>query len=313
MTSCAKKLRVQRLLCTICINSVVILMTSISFFIKVHSVQAQELVEKKEENPILDFSSIKDLLKRDQLQSVVQEKAAEALKEKKQRKKDKINAFNFPNTQDFWTFVSELWLVKNSDILKWERETPDFGIEIAFKEFLESIGKYGHKFKILVCHSKTIFHFALPAANNEHILVLSMDFIKNLDLSKLQISLLLYEDFLRSEANIFKNFILNEKITQMIGSNYYEKPFPKATFDAILPQYDRFVFENGFNFKQQFQITKTLFNSLASKPGYQKAYLEMIRKKDELVKTQLSFKMYPQVYPSPELQMNWLISKKETH
>ena len=154
-------------------------------------------------------------------------------------------------------------------------------------------------------------HFALPAGgNNEHLFVVSLNFIKDLDLSKLQISLLLYEDLLRSEADIFKRFVLDDDLKKLLGGSFYKKPYPKKVFDGVLPKYDQFIFEKGFNFKQQFQITKAVHKTLSSIPKYQEAYYQMIKKKDNLVKSHLSFRMYPKIYPSPELQMNWIASKK---
>ncbi len=285
----------------------------LTLFFLVISVQIQCSPNTGEEN-IVEFSSIKELLKNDRLEALAEKKEKKglkkALKEKKQQAKDRVAAFNLPVSEDFWNFTSELWLVKNSDVLKWDTEAPDHGLEVYFKKFLETIGKYEVKFKILPIYSSTVTHFALPSSNNNHIFIISWDFVKNLDLSKLQISILLYEDLLRSEADIFKKFVSDKNLEKFIGGNFYKKTYPKKIFDSVLPKYDQFIFGKGFNFKQQFQITKAVDKTLSTIPRYQKAYYQMLKKKDNLVKSNLSFKMYPKIYPSPELQLNWIVSKR---
>lgn len=265
----------------------------------------------QEQEEVVDFSSIKELIKKDNLSSQVERKKKKEQKKKKILIQREIRSFDFPNENDFLSFFSELWLIKNSDLLNWDFEAPDYGIEEYFQKFLENVGKIGVRFKIILINTPKVAHFALPSGENEHIFVLSLPFLRALKLSKVQISLLLFEDLLRSEGGIFTSSILNEKLKKLLGKNLHKKPFPQEVVAGVFSQYDRFIFEIGFNFKQQFQITKMVSRAIDSNPEYSKAYREMVEKKDTLIKTNLTFKDYPKIYPSPELQKNWLISHRD--
>ena len=259
----------------------------------------------------IDFSSIKDLLRNDNLEQIAKEKEKRAATRKVASAKKEVGKFDLPKEGDFWGFVSELWLVRNAEVLKWDFKVIDYGIETFFENFLASMGRAGVGFKILFINSANVAHFALPGSNSEPLFVLSLPFVRSLDLSKLQIALLLYEDLFRFEAGYFRNFVADDKVKKFIGGNFHKKPYPEGTINGVLAKYDEFILEKGFNFKQQFQITKMVDNALGAKPDYKNAYRSMIEKKDKLVKSNLSFRRYPQIYPSPELQMNWLVSKRD--
>ena len=282
-------------------------LTAVLFVLLNSSLRSSEEKEVK----LIDFSSVREILKKDNLATAVEEKKKKEEKKKENVQKKRVQSFNIPGEKDFWNFFSELWIIRNGDVLKWDFESPDYGTEEYFKNFLEEMGKIGVQFKILLINSPNIAHFALPTGGGVHLFILSVPFVRALDISRLQISLLLFEDLMRSEAKIFENFVLDEKLKKLIGSNFYEKEFPKENFNEILSKYDQFILERGFSFKQQFQITKMVDKALKSKPKHWNAYREMIEKKDNLVKSNISFKRYSKIYPSPELQMNWLVSLKE--
>ena len=266
---------------------------------------------RNDSSPSVDFSSIRDLLKNDNLERIVKEKKKKAANRKIASAKREVGKFNLPKDEDFWGFTSELWLVRNAEILKWDFKGPDYGLEAFFENFLTNLGRVGISFKILLIDSVNITHFALPGNSNEPLFIISLPFIRSLDLSKLQIALLLYEDLFRFEADFFRNFVVDDKVKAFIGGNFHEKPYPDSMLGEVLSKYDKFILEKGFSFKQQFQITTTIDNALRTKPEYWNAYRLMIEKKDKLVKSNLSFRRYPHIYPSPELQMNWLASKRE--
>ena len=267
---------------------------------------------KNEETPLVDFSSIRKILQNDNLEAVVKQKEERAAKRAVASLKKEVGMFNLPRDEDFWGFISELWLVRNLETLKWDFNAADYGIESSFGSFLANMGRVGTRFKILLINSANVAHFALPGNNGEPLFVVSLPFIRALDLSKLQISLLLYEDLLRFEADFFRNFVLDDKTKSFIGSNFHKKPYPEGILDSVLAKYDKFILEKGFSFKQQFQVTNLVDGNLKSKPSFQNDYRLMIEKKDKLVKSHISFRRYSHIYPSPELQMNWLTSKRES-
>ena len=163
------------------------------------------------ENEIVDFSAIKDELKKDGLVKGAKNYSKKVKEVKTKRIKNVNKKYSYPREVDFWTFFSEYWLVKNSQLLKWDFKKPDYGLIISFKKFLEKFGFYNKKIKILYINSPNITHMGLPSDPNEFIFLVSVPFIRTLDLSKLEISLILFEDFLRLKAGYFVKNINNKK------------------------------------------------------------------------------------------------------
>ena len=91
----------------------------------------------------------------------------------------------------------EYWLVKNITILKWDFRKPDYGVGDYFTNFLRQVGEIGLTYKILYLNTPSITHFAFPVGHNEYLFVLSVPFIRSLDLSKLEISILLFDSTIR--------------------------------------------------------------------------------------------------------------------
>lgn len=209
-------------------------------------------------------------------------------------------------------FFSELWLVKNATLLKWDIHKPDFELEKSFGAFLESQGHYEKKIKILLLDSTEIVHAALPSNQDEFIFILSLPFIRTLDLSKVEISLLLFEDFVRVRKGYFKNFVMDKELETYLGSNFNGKPFNKKLIDDHLKKYNQLLFEKGFSFQEQFETTKELDSLLKNDLKIWNTYLTLLEKIDQLTKTNALYKKYSQIYPSPELQLNWLKPKNTT-
>src|SRR5690606_30448936 len=136
------------------------------------------------EEEIIDFSSIRDVLKKDQLDESAKIKQEKQEKARIAQERSQKARFNTPNDGDFWNIFSELWLVKNHQVLKWDFQKPDFGLEKSFKDFLEKQGMYEKKFRILLLDSPNVVHFALPTGDSSYLLLLSLPFIRTLDLSK---------------------------------------------------------------------------------------------------------------------------------
>lgn len=262
------------------------------------------------ENELIDFSKIKDVIKSDGLEEQAKKKSLQALAKKKNRLKKNVARYNYPTEAEFWPFISEYWLVKNAPILKWDIRKPDYGLEESFRLYLEELGYYQMKFKILLVDSPNITHFSLPNSRNEALFILSVPFIRTMDLSKLEISTLLLEDFVRSQKNYFKEMVATEDLKKQFGANFHGKKFDPKIIKDVMKKYDEVIFTTGFNFKQQFAVTKEMEVILKNNMKLWNSYFSLLRKIDKLVKSNVFYEKYTKIYPSPELQINWLTPKK---
>ena len=258
------------------------------------------------EYELLDFSNIKKVLKNDLLEKEWKKKDKKVHKIKKIRKVKKVQKYLVPSAEHFWSFISEYWLVKNVSLLKWNLPRPAYGIGKSFKKLLEKMGFYEKEIKILFIDSTRPSHIAIPGDKNEYIFLLSIPFIKRLDLSQSEISLLLLEDFLRVKAGYFRKHVSSDDLDKFLGSNFYKKKFRRDIIDTILKKYSEMVFKKGFSFKQQFEVTKQMGVLLEGKKEERRIYLNVLKKIDELVKTDKEYKHYLKTYPSPELQKGWM-------
>lgn len=272
-------------------------------------VLAQDKTIEEKENELLDFNSIKQILKNDGLDQNVNKKQKVLFQAKTERTEMIKHTFDIPNVDDLWGFISELWLVKNAPILKWDFQKPDYGIETSFAQFLEQMGHYEQSFKILLLNGPNITHFAIPGYKGEIIFLLSQPFIRTLDLSKLEISILLYEDYLRYQAGYFLSKVHSKELETLAGGNFQNKKFDKSAIDKCMMQYDSAMFDKGFTFNQQYSITTKLGDLLRSDMKLWNSYVNLIKKIDELVKNNLMYRKYAEIYPSPELQLGWLLPK----
>lgn len=280
----------------------------LSFFLCA-SVFAQEKTIEEKENELLDFNSIKQILKNDGLDQNVNKKQKVLFQAKTERTEMIKRTFDVPIADDLWGFISELWLVKNAPILKWDFQKPDYGIEASFSQFLEQMGHYEQSFKILLLNSPNITHYAIPGYKGEIIFLLSQPFIRTLDLSKLEISILLYEDFLRFQAGYFLGKVQSAELTAIAGSNFQNKKFDRSVIEKCMQQYDSAILDKGFSFNQQYSVTTKLGDLLRSEMKLWNSYVNLIKKIDELVKNNMMYRKYTEIYPSPELQLGWLLPK----
>jgi hypothetical protein len=258
---------------------------------------------------LIDFSSIKDLIKKDGLEGELEKKEKEKRTLLDKKKLADMKRFNVPGAEDFWNMFSELWLVKNATILKWDFHKPDFEIEKAFITMLEGQGLYEKKVKIILLDSTEVIHAALPTNDKEYIFILSLPFIRTLDLSKIEIAMVLFEDFLRARRGYFKNYVTSKELEAYMGSNFSGKAFNKKLIDDHLKKYTSVLMEKGFSFQEQFEVTTEMDTLFKSDLKMWNTYLTLLEKIDTLTKTNVLYKKYGQIYPSPELQMNWLKPK----
>lgn len=268
-----------------------------------------ETSEAKEAKDLLDFNSIKDLIKKDGLEGELKKKETEKRVLLDKKKLDDMKRYNVPGQEDFWNMFSELWLVKNATTLKWDFHKPEFDLEKSFISLLEAQGHYEKKIKILLLDSTEVIHAALPTNDKEYIFLLSLPFIRTLDLSKVEISLILFEDYVRARKGYFKNYVLSKELEAYLGSNFSGKAFNKKMIDDHLKKYNSVLMDKGFSFQEQFETTQEMDALLKSDLKMWNTYLTLLEKIDQLTKTNTLYKKYSQIYPSPELQLNWLKPK----
>lgn len=282
-----------------------------SFLFLVTTVFGNETKESPAEvtPDIIDFSSIKDLIKKDGLEGELKKQQVEKQQVLDKKKLSDMKRYNVPNADEFWNLFSELWLVKNATKLKWDFHKPEFDLEKSFISLLETQGHYEKKIKILLLDSTEVIHAALPTNDKEYIFLLSLPFIRTLDLSKVEISLILFEDYLRARRGYFKNYVTSKELEAYLGSNFNGKPFNKKLIDSHLLKMSNVLYEKGFTFQEQFELTQEMDTALKSDLKIWNTYLTLLEKIDQLTKTNSLYKKYSQIYPSPELQLNWLRPK----
>ncbi len=287
------------------INIFKVTLASISLLAAVASAAPGKLQEEKELE-LVDFKSVKKVLQQDGLsQSVkLQEKKVEAMK--KEKATVETSRYLYPTQDELWGFISEYWLVKNAQLLQWDFQKPDYGLEKSFGSILESMGFYQKKFKILLLNNPSIVRASLPGSEGEVILLLSVPFIRSLDLSKLEISLLLLEDFFRLEQGYFKKAVETEKLRTLPGTNFQGAKPDFSLIQEVVKNYDKEINEKGFTFQQQFEVTKKMDSFLKSNPELWNAYFRLLGKIDRMVKTNHQYKDYIRLFPSPEMQVKWL-------
>ncbi len=271
--------------------------------------EATPAAKEGEGKELLDFNSIKDLIKKDGLEGELKKKQEEKRVFLDKKKRDDMKRYNVPGQDEFWNMFSELWLVKNATFLKWDFHKPEYDLEKSFIELLEKQGIYEKKIKILLLDTTEVIHAALPTNDKEYIFLLSQPFIRTMDLSKVEISLILFEDFLRARRGYFKNYVLSKDLESYLGSNFNGKPFNKKLIDDHLKKYNTLLLEKGFSFQEQFEVTTEMDALLKSDLKIWNTYLTLLEKIDALTKSNTLYKKYAQIYPSPELQLNWLRPK----
>ena len=141
-----------------------------------HRSHATKNEEKK--NTSLEFNNLRNIINNDQLELTLKKQQEEQDQKKKEREKAIIAKYQIPNEQEFWSFFSDYWIVKNTQKLSWDSKKADFGLNETFAYFLESVGFYEVNFKVLVVETPSLFHVALPANPKEYIFLISLPFMR---------------------------------------------------------------------------------------------------------------------------------------
>lgn len=267
--------------------------------------QTPKLLEEKELE-VVNFKSIKKVLQQDGLSQSAKEKKKQVAVMKTEQLSIEKDRFNYPSEDQLWGFVSEYWLVKNAQLLGWDFEKPDYGLEASFSSTLQSLGFYQKKFKILLVNTPTMVRASLPGSEGEMILLLSVPFIRSLDLSKLEISLLLLEDYFRLEGGYFKKAVSTDKLKKLAGSSFHGAKPDMSLVEELMKNYDLQVNQKGFSFQQQFETTKKMDSYLKSNPELWNAYFRLLGKLQSFLNVNVQYKNYLKLYPSPEMQIKWI-------
>jgi len=281
-------------------------MKAFFFFLITFSVFAQnEKLQDEKELEVVNFNSIKKVLQQDGLSEAAKKKEKQVVILKKEQSKIEANRYLYPTESELWGFISEYWLIKNAQILNWDFEKPDYGLDKNFSSTMEKLGFYQKKYKILLVNNPTLVRAALPG-DGESILLLSVPFIRSLDLSKLEISLLLFEDFLRLEQGYFKKNVATDKFRKLSGTNFQGQKPDISMVEEMLKNYSNQINQKGYTFQEQFEITKKMDAFLKSNPELWNVYFRLLGKIDRFIKVNVQYKDYVRLYPSPEMQVKWL-------
>ncbi len=272
--------------------------------------QAPKLDQEKELD-IVDFKNVKDVLKKDGLLESAKKKQTEVKKIQELRTKTNRELYNWPAEDEFWIFATEYWLVKEVSILKWDIDKPDYGLDKSLGQLLKQVGLARKKFRIMGMNANAPAHLGLAWSSDEYCLVFSIPFVRSMDLSKLEISLLLLQDMLRVDEGWLKNSIRPENLKSLVGTNFEGKKPDLSLVFQTAKNYRLFLDEKGFSFQQQFEITKKMNTLLKSQPELWNAYVRLLGKMDRLIKSQSSFADYVKMYPSPEMQIRWLAPEEK--
>lgn len=274
------------------------------FIMQAHA-QTPKLQDEKELE-VVNFKSIKKVLQQDGLSQAAEQKKKQVQVMKTEQVNLEKGRFNYPTEDEMWGFISEYWLVKNAQLLGWDFEKPDYGLEENFKKTLENMGFYQKKFKIILLNTPTLVRASLPGSGGEMILLLSVPFIRTLDLSKLEISLLLLEDYFRLEAGYFKKAVVTEKMTKLAGTNFFGGKPDMSMIQELMKKYDTQINQKGYSFQQQFEMTKKMDAYLKANPELWNAYFRLLQKMQSFLKTNVQYKDFIKLYPSPEMQLKWI-------
>mgnify|MGYP000920363799 CR=1 FL=1 len=274
-------------------------------------VPAEARLPQEKELDVVDFQHVKDVLKKDGLMQEVKRKKDEVERIQGARVAQEKARHNWPSEDDFWPIASELWLVKNASTLKWDFERPEYGVEETLAQLLRTTGHVGKRFRILALDAPSPAHFNLPWTKQEYCLLFSVPFARTLDLSKLEIALLLLEEVLRAEEGWPRDLVRPAKLKDLVGSNFTgQKPDLTPVFE-VGTALTAFLREKGYSFQQQFQLTRKMDTLLKAHPELWNAYVRLLGKIDRLVKSNPVHAGYLKLFPSPEMQLRWLAPEEK--
>ncbi|MBP5296041.1 MAG: hypothetical protein J6Y94_01765 [Bacteriovoracaceae bacterium] len=279
----------------------------------------EESTEKEQarlaaEEEWVNFKAIQKVLNNDQLAAPAQ-RQQQAMRKSSQRQQQQAKArFDIPTAENFWGFFTEFWVVKNINILQWDVAMPDYAIESHLVAWLQKLKMPPLKFKLLLLDTINICHLALPSNPGEVLFLLAVPFIRTLDLTQTEISLLLLEDLVRHQQGYLVQYLTTKDAQRFWGTNFKNNPkFQGKFIGELLQRLDEISMGTGFSFQQQFVVTNAVRELIKDDDKLLYAYQTLLKKIDQLVKNNPKYKNYLNIYPSPELQLNWLHPEKVKH
>jgi hypothetical protein len=256
--------------------------------------------------PLQELNQLKKVIKNDLLEEEIQKKKLLQAEKEKERLKKEEKKSHFMREEDFWSFCSEYWLVSKRSDLFWDFDHPDYGVEPAVIELFKRLLIYQSEIRLLFVKTNQMTYMYLPANKGHSIILFSVPFMKTLDLSKMEVAILVLESVLRSEMNDFTRYVTSKELKDLWGKNFFQQKMNLDVFKKVLQQYDYFIYKKGFQFQQQFELTKKMTSILRPHPKLLKLYINLLQKLDVLVKTQPLYRFHAQIYPSPEFQLKWI-------
>jgi hypothetical protein len=270
--------------------------------------QIDEEAKIRAENKVVNFESIRRLLSQDFLQDSKGKREEKADSLKKEREEIELKTWDFPTESDFWPLFSEYWVVVNTNYLKWDFKTPEFGIREALETLLQEVGLYEIRFRILLTNTTSPAHMAMPSSPNDVFFILSVPFIRASGFSADEISLLLLEDWFRNKRDFLKNHLASEGVKPLIGANFKGKDFPKW-FQPLDTSLKKFIADKGLGFNQQFLVTTDMETTLKTNSTRLQSYKDILRKMDVFLKDNVVYGGLLRMYPTPKMQIGWLGGK----
>jgi len=281
-----------------------------------------------------EWLKLDELLKQDGLDKEVEAKAEQTKEEQEKLKAQELARYKIPSKDHFLGLLTELWLVKNAVTLKWDFSRPDFGLQQSFAEFLKDLGLRHVSFSILIINGPNVLHFGLPLPNKRYLFILSLPFIRQLNLSKKEIHLLMLEDYLRVQSGEWESKLKfnqmamdfgkipqfkTEKTEENKEENKEDKKENSApytwspqTIKELIEQMNKVILYEGYNFEENFRVTKNVDKVLKNNLDLWNSYYLLFQKIAKLSQENSLYKHYNKIYPSAELKLEWLKPKNKT-
>lgn len=272
---------------------------------------AEARLSEEKELDVVDFQHVKDVLTKDGLLQEAVRKKKDVARIQALRAQEDRGRFDYPDAEHFWPLATQYFLVKEAPLLQWDFEHPDYGIESALATLMRTVGMVQKRFRILALNAASPGHLALPWTSDEYCLLVSVPLVRTMDLSKLEIALLLLQDVLRIQEGWLLEQVTPKELPALLASNFFGKKPDLAPFYAVAKNYREFLSERGYSFQQQFQVTKKMDALLKPHSELWNTYVRLLGKLDRTVKGNQLFRDYVKLYPSPEMQIRWLAPEEK--
>jgi hypothetical protein len=253
-----------------------------------------------------DFKELKEILKKDELLENFTKKQKAKKVKKAVKKMLAVQDEFFPDKKSFWEIYPEYWVAKNAAILKWNFERVDMGVSLHTQKILNQVGILEKNLKVLFLNSSFIPHLSFSNTENQFLILISLPFIKAMDLTKNQISLLIIEEVLRAQRLHLEQVLIEKDQKVMYQKKIAKLEEVTSFINQLDEKFMKFLKSQGFSFQMLYEVTLEMKNILASHPILLKDYKELCEKKKSLVINSKDFKFYSRLYPSPEMQLKWL-------